>query len=175
MAKKHDSLLAALGTKNLAARKQKANEGSLTEREKSLLKVDSKVQKPLKSFFCDLAKLVGICNLEGGFDTGVYAQKIPSLSAIRLMPSLLAIRSVSSEKKCQGIFQDFQGSIQNKVAAYCRYAAMNTGYVPGLVGGFSQIFGKQCSGTAVSLLTTKSKNNVEFQHIWQCVECTKLK
>jgi hypothetical protein len=51
--KKHDSLLAALRTKNLAGRKQKANEGSLTKREKSWLKVDSKVQKPLKSFFCD--------------------------------------------------------------------------------------------------------------------------
>jgi hypothetical protein len=75
VAKKHDSLLAALRTKNLAARKQKANEGSLTEREKSRLKVDSKVQKPLKSFFCDPAKLVGICNLEGGSDTGLNAQK----------------------------------------------------------------------------------------------------
>ncbi len=119
MAKKHNSLLAALRTKNLAGQKQKANKGSLTKREKSRLKVDSKVQKPLKSFFCDPAKLVGICNLEGGTNTGINAQKIPSLSAIRLMPSLLAIRSVSSEKICQGIFQDFQGSIQNKVACIC--------------------------------------------------------
>jgi hypothetical protein len=174
VAKKHNSLLAALRTKNLAGWKQKANEGSLTKREKSWLKVDSKVQKPLKSFFCDPAMLVGICNLEGGSNTRVNAQKIPSLSAIRLMPSLSAIRSVSSEKICQGIFQDFQGSIQNKVAAYCRYAAMNTGYVSGLVRGFLQIFGKQCSGIAVSLVTTKSKNNVEFQQIWQCAECAKL-
>jgi hypothetical protein len=171
VAKKHDSLLAALRTKNLAARIQKANEGSLTEREKSRLKIDSKVQKPLKSFFCDPEKLVGICNLEGGSNTGLNAQTILRLSAIRLVPSLSAIGSVSSEKKCQGIFQDFQGNIQNKVAAYCRYAAMNTGYVSGLVWGFLQIFGKQCSGTAVSLVMTKSKNNVEFQQIWQCAEC----
>jgi hypothetical protein len=82
VAKKHDSLLAALRAKNVADQKQKANEGSLTEREKSRLKVDSKMQKPLKSFFCDPAKLVGICNLEGGFDTGVNAQKIPSLLAV---------------------------------------------------------------------------------------------
>ncbi len=131
------------------------------------------MQKPLKSFFCDPAKLVG-CNLEGGSDTGVNAEKIPSLTAIQLMPSLLAFRSVSSEKKCQGIFQDFQGSIQNEVAAYCRYAAMNTGYVSGLVGGFFQNFGKQCSGTAVSLVMTKSKNNEEFQQTWQGAVCAKL-
>jgi hypothetical protein len=43
VAKKQDSLLAALRTKNLAGRKQKANEESLSEREKSWLKVDSKV------------------------------------------------------------------------------------------------------------------------------------
>jgi hypothetical protein len=61
------------------------------------------------------AKLVGICNLEGESDTGLNAQKIPSLSTIQLVPSLSAIQSVSSEKKCQGIFQDFQGSIQNSL------------------------------------------------------------
>ncbi len=51
---------------------------------------------------------------------------------------------------------------------------MNTGYVSGLAGGFLRIFEKQCSGTAVSLVTTTSKNNVEIQQKWQCAECAKF-
>ena len=168
----HQSQIAAKQASRVLELCRREKEGTLTEREMSRLKQDRKAQKPMTSFFGiqtkrDAGDSVGEGELETSTTTQCKKNRTSSTTVI-------ATTSVREDKPCQGIILDFTGSVQNKVAVYCTYAAMGSGYAAGLIGGQSQIFSTLCTGVGIKL-TAKNYHNAECKQLWQCGECVKLK
>lgn len=142
----HKSQIAAKQASRLVELRWREKEGTITERELSRLKQDRKVQKPMTSFFGTNTKR----------DAGGSVGELETFNTIQCKKNrtssttVIATPSVREDKPCQGIIQDFAGSIQKKVAAYCTHAAMDSGYAAGLVGGQSQIFSKLCTESVLS-------------------------
>lgn len=166
----HKSKIAANQDSRLVELRRRETEGTITEREMSRLKQDRKAQKPMTSFFVTNTKRDAgglVDELETGSTTQCKKNRTSSTTVI-------TTPSVREDKPCQGIIQDFAGSIQQKVAAYCTYAAMDSEYAAGLVQQKSQIFSKLCTGVGIKL-TPKNYSNKECQQLWQCRECVQLK
>lgn len=167
--KTHQCKIAAEKAQSRDELRRKAAAGALSEREMSRLKQDSKKkQKSMTSFFTTTKDAVGSV---GELKTAGATTQCKNNSTT---PAANRTSSVEKEKPCQGLIQDFAGSIQDKIAAYCTYAAMNSDYTAGLAGGNSQIFSKLCTTIGITR-TAKNYHNAECKQIWQCVECAKMK
>ena len=127
----HKSKIAAEKGRNHAELRRKAMEGSITERELSRLKQDSKQQKTVISFFTNSTTKRNASGSVGNLETGATTTTTTPTTLCkknRTSSSIIRTSSFKEDVPCQGIIQDFAGGIQSFIAAYCTYAAMNSDY-----------------------------------------------
>jgi hypothetical protein len=171
----HNKKLADQKLQNTEDLRRRGMAGTLTEKEKSRLKQDSKKQQSLSTIFkkksaSDAA--IGVPVGKGVLESSTNTVTVPKRN------NTSAIIAVPTVRTCEGILQDSRGSIQDKISAYWRYASMmETNYVGGLVGTgtitFAQLFDKTCDGIGVK--KSKKINLPDFQEIWQCAQCANHK
>lgn len=173
------------GKKELDA-KVKANDPSLTEKDRKRHKIEGRTQAPLKGFLVSKPKPTKATSTtesekesqspQAQSDTDGSNTDPPSTSTKQAASTTL--KSTSKQRYCYGVFHDYNSAGKKNVcgitnsqalAIYGKNCAVvnSSTYKFGMVGSYYQVFAKDCTGNVNVRNRVHGKGNAH----WSCNNC----